>query len=104
MSKLNIQIMTYRQGDTDPFYMAELLKSNLQCTFIIIEACLAELVQQLKLVSVHCSLFGIFNGRLKGCFVQHGDRMCLVSVYLIGAAAPSGVAAAPSEVALFDME
>lgn len=60
---------------------------------------------------IRSSLFWLFNGQLKGCFVQHWDRMCLVSVYLIGsavaaaaAAAAAGAAAAPSGLALFDME
>lgn len=46
------------------------------------------------------SLFGSFNGRLKGRFVQHWDRMRLFSVYLVGSAA----AAPSSGLALLDME
>lgn len=93
-----------RQMDRGPPYMADTLTSNLQMHIYChwgLFSCIATVVEAGQCAPfIKSSLFWLFNGQLKGCFVQHWDRMCLVSVYLSGLAA----AAAPSGLALFDME
>lgn len=102
ITTLNIQTTADRELPCT----ADTLKSDLQMHIYCLFSCVASAVK-----AGHCaqfikhSLFWLFNGRLKGRFVQRWDRMCLFSVYLVGSGAAAAAAAAPSSgLVLPDME
>lgn len=70
---------TYRQ---QPPYMVYTLKSNLQmhiyCHWGLFRRIVTVAEAGQCVLLIKSSLFGLFNGQLKGCFVQHWDRIRLV--------------------------